>query len=397
MTRVASLVLATGLFFALSCTHFDRSTDQDSDLDSESAEQQLELISEELSEDPENTSLKLQKADLLIQVASDRPDPQGRTSYYRNLKDLSDQHRFSDGEGQDEFDLRIVKAWSAEQGEGVRLLQQFDPEDQPETERIVAHLENAILVNPDSLSSYNLLANTHYRTGEINKAISTLEEAKGISPEPGKELREKMAYLYLESGNVDLAISIYEELAEMPSPSAHIRHGLANAYMLNRQHTDAIRVLTRLTEEFPSRYEYQEALATESSFRMLNDIAETAAREELTDEDLSVIIEQTEQIDGMFATLSENLPSSEDHLLRSGAFYKNIASKLSEIESFGSENQVGEIMVLREDLLNKALPYWKQLAENHSDNPSYIHTLHQLYLQLDMEEEAESLERTFNL
>lgn len=395
---MASTMLAIGLFFAVSCSHFQSSSQEESPESTlESYTQQLEEVNADLESNPDDPALQLQKADLLVAIAFETTRPGDRRPFYQNLRDLSDQHRFTDGPSQSDFDRLTTKAWTAEQGDGVRLLQQSEPENHPQLDQIVAHLENAITVNPDSLSSYNLLANTHYRNGKLNKAISVLEDADQITEESSKELREKLAYLYLESGSIDRSITLYEELAEMPSVSAHIRHGLANAYMLNRQHTDAIRVLTRLTHDFPSRYEYQEALATERYFRLLEEIDGIVSRQELTDEDLSLVISTAEEIDGLFATLKENVPSSEETLLRSGAFYKNTAQRLTEISSLGSEDQTGELQVTREDLLVKALPIWEKLTENHSENMDYVRNLYIVYTELEMDEEAESLQRSFNL
>ena len=43
-----------------------------------------------------------------------------------------------------------------------------------------------------------------------------------------------------------------------------------------------------------------------------------------------------------------------------------------------------------------SLPIWERLAELNPENMGYISNLHQVYLELGMNEDAESLERSYN-
>jgi hypothetical protein len=40
---------------------------------------------------------------------------------------------------------------------------------------------------------------------------------------------------------------------------------------------------------------------------------------------------------------------------------------------------------------------WKKLSENNPDNISYIRNLYDVYVELGMTEEAESIKRSYNL
>ncbi|MDR9365242.1 MAG: hypothetical protein RI575_07890 [Balneolaceae bacterium] len=51
---------------------------------------------------------------------------------------------------------------------------------------------------------------------------------------------------------------------------------------------------------------------------------------------------------------------------------------------------------MEQSFMEYALPLWERLAEINSDNLGYINNLYQVYLELDMQEEAESIERSYN-
>lgn len=396
-TRTASLVLAFGLFFAASCAQFDRSSEEASD--PESYHTQLEQINQQLEDDPDDADLQLQKAELLTKAALETPNPENRHSYYQNLRDVADSHQFADGSRQDEFEEWVNHAWTEEQGEGVRLLQQTPDHGEPPFGRIVAHFNNAITVNPDSLSTYNLLANTYYRSGDISQAIQVLEDAGQGDATPKTETREQLAYLYLEYGEVDRSIEIYEQLALSHPNSAHLRHGLANAYIINEQHTEATSILRELSEQYPTRYEYREALATQLYYKFDRQAELLIADDdgsEITSDDTAPLFEFLDEVDNLLDELRNTLPFSEEHMLRNGAFYKNSAQRLHHLREYADEDHHGDLNEKAAELYEKGMPVWEKLVENHPDNTDYIRTLHSIYLELGKSEEAETLERTYN-
>lgn len=398
-TRVVSILLTIGIFFTLSCSHFDRFSS--SDESTNNSEDQLELVNSKLQDDPQNIDLQIEKAELLVKIASEYENPSERRPFYSNLRELANSQQSVSGEIHPEIINITNRAWTAEQSRGVRLLQQ----DQSDLEDggvdfIIGHFENAITINPDSISTYNLMANTYYRNGRFNDAISTLEDADKRSGEQNPDIKEKLAYLYLESGDIEKSIEIYKELANQPETGAQIRNGLANAYILNQQHDEAISILRELTEQFPTRYEYSEALASQLYFVLSNQLDELATDnnvESISAAGKESLINQINEIDSIFDTLQTKLPFTEDQLIRSGAFYKNTSNKLKALEIDSDESFSNEVETLRMNLLEKALPIWEKLFENHPESTDYIRTLHNIYLELDKVEEAESLQRSFNL
>jgi tetratricopeptide (TPR) repeat protein len=243
-TRMTSLLLVFGIFFTLSCATVNQEDRPSGDLTSqEELEQRLSDINAQLSENPANSSLNLERAGLLKSLAQITTPPSSRLPLYKELRDI-DNSGVIEGQDLEPFHEMIKQAWSHEQNEAVKLLQLEEiSESEAEHEQAVDHLQNAVTVNPDSLTTYHLLANSHYRKGNFRSAIETLDRAKQASGADEIELMEKIAYLKLESGDLESAVNNYRTLADFRPENANILHGLANAYMLNNQHHEAVEVL----------------------------------------------------------------------------------------------------------------------------------------------------------
>ena len=394
--------IAFGIFFTLSCSSLKQSSsDQAAGTTVESYLNQLEEINNRINNDPENRDLQLQKAEILYRITSAIPDPAQRTTYYQNLTDIASYQRQSGGEVHPKLKEIITKAWSSEQGDGVRLLQ-LDRTDYLDQQfvRISAHFENAIVINTDSLVTYNLLANTYYRHGNLSDANSTLETAAGISGELNRDIGEKLAYLYLESGDIENSISLYNKLHTQYPADPHIRHGLANAYILNQQHTEAIGILRSLTDNYPSRFEYKEALATELYFLLSAELESTIVSDDdslLTTAEAGNFMIMIDEISELFESLQENLPASEEQMFRAASFYHKTGLKLSEIKPYSSPELAEDLERRHIRMYEKALPLWEKLADNNPGNLNYVRNLYDIYIRLDMDEEAENLQRSFNL
>lgn len=399
-TRIASIVLAFGVFFTLSCSTINNSNSSDRPTQ-ESVKQlqdRLSGVEAELSDQPRNSQLHLEKAEILFKIAEQTTPPANRLHYYKNMRDIAESGAIDQGDASTLHEL-ISKAWSYEQGEAVKLLQREESEIQESnTERITSHFNNAITVNPDSLVTYNLLANTYYRTGNFNRAIQTLEEALGYDHSDRHDIREKLAYLYLESGNIENAIEHYRALSEDSPENSLLRHGLANAYMLNEQHEEAIRLLRDLIKDYPNRIEYKESLAGELYFTFREDLKQLIRNtEEVSSAEVNEFFEILNEIDSIFHDLDETVPLSDDIAYRKAAYLNNTSRLLKQLATYTNENTTALLEKRREAYLNRAMDLWERLSENNPDNINYVRNLYEIYVNLGMNEEADSLKRSYNL
>ena len=404
-TRMASILFAFGIFFAYSCSSINQSTSRESDLTGEAKDQLdiLEAANATLIEDPGNADALLFKINALYSISSQLDQPIQRLPYYQEMKLTSEQIRASHSKDSDlniKSDSLLVSVWNREQGEGVRLLSQYENLNDETHNEVVNNFENAILVNPDSSVTYNLLATTHYQKGDLQAAIQTLEQGYDHLSELPLRFREKLAFLYLEAGQIDISIQLYENLAAEFPGNEQINHGLINAYILGERHSYAVQLLRDQIARRPYDLIYHESLATELFFLIRSeidllingDIVESEVESKI--DQLTVELLEAEE---HFQEVLANHPDPAEILYVTASFYKNTAAGLSIL----AEKTSGELEVYLTDeaekLLRKSLPLWEQVLEYNPENLQIWNSVMQIYLKLGMTEEAEEIRTRMNL
>lgn len=390
--------IAFGVFFTISCASSNVNDSGSSQL-SESL-QALGDLQNQIEENPADIDLKTEKIKILFEIAQRTPSPALRKPYYQNMYDTArDISYYTDTPSRNVTD-QINQAWSFEQSQGITLLQQDSTENLDQYfNSIVAHFDNAITVQPDSMMTYSLKATTLYKHGKIEDAIATLETAADVAGNADTEIEEKLAYLYLESGNIEHAVEIYRQLAQTDMSDTNIQNGLVNAYILNEQHQEAVELLRKLTESHPDRYEYQEALATELYYIFDNESGQWLSNANSSPpetSDIEHLLTILQEVDSIFNTLQTDLLASERTTERMASFYKNAALTSSRLAEITSGNIHEELRETEIDFYNQALSQWQKLTELQPDNIEYQKNLYQIYLVLNMDEEAQAIERSFN-
>jgi len=398
---MVSLVLIFGIFFALSCSTFQSSTESPQSLfEAGSYENALRSINSEIRENPDDLSLQLLKAEILQEVAVENYQPENREPVYSNLRNTTDEINFATDAHQSKTDSILTSAWMHEQSAGVRLLQQDGTNTfEQHFDRVTAHLNNALTIIPDSIVTYNLLATTYYRHGNLSDAISTLEsiEEQGLTRPP--KTCEKLAYLYLEAGRIEQSVKIYETLSANHSDTEIYQQGLVNSYILGDMHADAIALLEDLTGVYPNRIQYREALATERFYVMRQQVRSDIQDpdfESYSESEIDKLLEQLGEISSIYLDIDQTLPSSEERQQRIAAFYVSSAELINEIIPHTEDSIKPRLSEQKETYLRVSIPYWQTLYEANSDRTAYGYSLIEVYSELGMEDEAELLEQQIN-
>lgn len=396
-TRMTSLMLVFGIFFTLSCSTLSLTNESAESLyERGKFDKALTSVNNSLEENPDDSEIKVLKAKILKEVALDKQNPSDRKVYYQNMRDVVDDVRFTTDQAQ--TDSILVNAWSHEQSEGVRHLQE-DNTDTYETnfDRIISHLENASVIIPDSLITYSLKATTYYRHGDIQKAISSIEQAEnnGVSLTP--QIRERLAFLYLESGNLQKSISTYKDLVDQHPNNQNYRHGLVNALILDENHEESVAYLLELSEEYPNRTEYVEALASERFYKISQEIDSFSATDKsLTSDEFEALITELSEIGNLFKSIESDRPARESHQFRVASFYSKSGRMLLDLQDITEEELEEKVETRAEEFFEYSLPYWQQLTESHPENRDYLQKLYEAYTFLEMQDEAEMLEQQIN-
>lgn len=401
-TRMVSLLLTFGIFFALSCSTFNSSITKTAEslYESGNYSEALRVVNKEIEEEPDNLDLSLLKAQILYKFAIEDHLPENREPIYSNLRNTTDEISFVTDTHTSQTDSLLKSAWLQEQSAGVRLLQQDDSNSFDDYfERVISHFNNAITLIPDSIVTYNLKATTYYRHGDLSDAIATLEtiEESGFTRPP--ETCEKLAYLYLEAGQIEQAISIYESLAESNPDSEIYQQGLVNSYILGEMHTRSVALLENLTREYPNRIEYREALATEQFYLLQQEIQEQLSNpsfESFSESEVEQILDRLNQISEIYQDVDTTLPSEEERQQRVASYYVSSADFLKELLPAVNESSESIVADQIETQLRASIPFWQTLYEANSDQTAYAHSLIRVYNELGMEDDAELLEQQIN-
>lgn len=406
-TRTATPVfigIAFGVFFATACATFHSPLEKaEQNFNEKNYTAALQSLNQHIQDHPNDADALLYKLRVLDESAKSFSSPADRADTYMEMKKTSESIYFIDASDQAiaEADSVLNTARNREQQRGVELLQQDESDIYDQNfEEIIHHLENALILDSLNETAYNLKATTYYRHGDINKAVTTLETASEVIPELPDELLEKLAYFYLESGKIEDAIQGYKNLLESSPNNQNHLHGLANAYILGEQHKNAIELLENLTRENPDNDIYKRALASEVLFDLNNRLESALSEKEfssdLSSDRIALLYTKIEELNSEI-TVQQVSDFESSHSV--AGLYKNSAFQIYELSGLVSAENRDEAEELRrvaDNFLRSSLTVWEKLAENNPDNTDVLRNLYQIYVQLDMKDNADMIRKNYN-
>jgi predicted negative regulator of RcsB-dependent stress response len=281
ITRIAMSVIAFGFF--ISCNQTYQSLNSTA---TELSVDELRNQAEEMrNANPNNPTAYHYEGLAYLRLAREQA-PDIRDSHYKSMRTsfdtalrLYDNNRSASVE-QTSIVETIQTAWSNEHNSAAGLFITDSTANRQRLNLAAAHATNAIIINPDSLISYELLSEIHVKAGNIDSAIDALESVnQSNSPKSGRVF-EHIGYLYYHKTDFSSAITWYEEsvnwhknqnLSGLPSDESNlyqgsylnVRHGLINAYIANQQFHDAISELRSLQTEYPLNHSYSRLLTSQ--------------------------------------------------------------------------------------------------------------------------------------
>jgi tetratricopeptide (TPR) repeat protein len=393
-----------GIFFATACATFISPLEKaEQNFNEKNYDAALQNLNQYIQEHPNDAEALLYKLRVLDESAKSLASPSERTGIYRDMKNTSESIHFMDASEETitEADSVIAIARNREQQNGIELLQKDESEVYDQNfEEIIYHLENALILDSRNETVYNLKATTYYRHGDIDKALSTLETGVEILPEASDELIEKLAYFYLESGKIDNAIRSYENLLENSPENQNYLHGLVNSYILGNQHGNAIELLENLVTDNPDNELYKQTLASEILFDLNEKIDKALTEKEvttgLTAERITLLYTRVEDLNSERSV--RQVSDFESNHSVAGS-YKNSAFRIYELANFVSdenEDEADDLRRVADNFLRSSLSVWEKLAEDNPENTDVARNLYQVYVQLNMKDNADMIRKNYN-
>ncbi|MDX1671666.1 MAG: tetratricopeptide repeat protein [Balneolaceae bacterium] len=405
ITRIASLVLAFGFFIGCSVLPFNNRPADTASLDYQQLQERLTTLNRQLSASPNNADLYHQKGNVLHELAQRTEEANRREDLYqqmntalRRAKTLYEKENAA--VGIDQVDELLKVSWSNEHNQGVEILQNDSTLVSRNFQHAATHFQNAITIIPDSVISYKMKAQAHYRNHNYREAIATLEEARRqIDPLPASVM-EQLGFLYLESNQNEKAVELYEKAESISEQSLNLIHGLANAYIKAGQHQKAVELLTILVENEPDNIIYQQSRGIELYLLGASRIEELVSRYQAgqqPDENLE------ETADSLFSEAEIQLEEarrlnreSEEIQKALAQFYHNTASKYMKLQKTARQDsaEIGEKIRY---YLRQSIPLTEQLAESNPDREEWWKQLYQAYAFLGMTDKADQVKEKANL
>jgi len=370
-------------------------------------EERLAELNNDLSGDPDDPEAYYQKGRVLNMLAHQLPDPENRTPYYRRLRESLQKSgsiftTSADRQGVEKVDELQKVSWSYEHNQGVEILRTDSTLRSRDFNRAAAHFNNAITIIPDSVVSYKMKAQAHYRNHEVDSAIETLEAADQRIGNPPSDLLEQLAYLYLEEKRHRQAIRLYERAESFSNKNLNLIHGLANAYITAGEHSNAAELLQALVQNQPENVIYRESYGTELyniarlklDSVMSTDPSDSAAARQYYSQADTVMDQAAEQL----KKARELNPESITLKKQLAYVYNNYASSLRQARSRFSGAAQEEIDQQIEANLGHAITLFEQLVNQDPEQTrQYWEQLYQAYAYLGMQQKANEARAKANL
>ncbi len=392
--RIASLVLAFGLF--ISCNTFQSTSNSKNtqELTTSQLRDKITAVNQELSADS-TANLLFQKGHYLTKLAQKTKNPRKRTSLYTEARqDLEQATQQSTGSAKplnEKVRELLNISWSHEHNNGVQLMQSDSTLNTSGLKHAAAHFKNATIIIPDSTISYKMGARAYYRNQNPEDAITLLETARTKIDNLPVALLEQLAFLYLENKNPEKAIAIYEEAESFSQKNLNLLHGLSNAYISSGNHQQAIALLTTLVDQKPENIIYKQSLATECYYlaaekidstqhALKSDTAKTA--------DLAPVDALLQRAETQLTKLIDQNPENLELKQRLAQFYHNSASSYQQLLPLLDSKTQAAAEEKINNYLTSSLPLFEELAKNQPQHKVFWQNLYQTYSYLGMQEKA---------
>lgn len=426
-SKLILLIIAPLLLFWACETTDPLVNDVQVDLVTGNFESALETVNTALEQDSSNYIAYYYKGIVLASQAWEMEPPSTRQPVYENARSSFDSAKDlmeaqpEEPEELEQLTNSVVSFWADEYNMAVNIQNDdslFNATENP-YETSLAHLENAVTINPDSAMTYQVLSSTYYQLDQVDQAIESYENAMELLEQPAPEDYEYLVSLYLYNNNYEEAIELSEEGREIYPEETMFVQFLADAYIQAGDRDRAISLIEELIESEPNNPQYRRVLGTQvyqSVERISNQVSDLyeelfelrqAARnqrgQELEQtqseiESLESEIESMEQeIDELSAIsvremeeVVELVPEDEEANFILGVIYQNRAANLFERRNNTMDNEEAADYDQRaKENLEKARQYYERAAEIDPENPENWRSLFQVYTALGMEEEAE--------
>jgi tetratricopeptide (TPR) repeat protein len=363
-------------------------------------------------------------------MAQEEEDPAARQETYKKMNESFEQARELASKMEDPpselENLGAVKTtiWSNEHNRAIELATSDSLRkalDNP-IELAAQHLQNATLIMPDSVLSWDVLSEIQIMNNNTKAAIQAKEKVLGLKQQPSAQDYNRLADFYRAENNFKGAINVLSKGREAYPDSVFLSEKLADSYQSDGQYQKATTTVEDLIERDPDNPQYHLALGTQmyQTVLELNDSLSTNSDQifklnkklEAGSGNTSSIKQQISELQSANKSLQERISDLTDRAIKElntvieyrpddasayntlGVIYQNKASALFEEREQTMDNQkAAEIDKQARDHLQDARKYYEKATEIDPDNKQYWESLFRVYVALGMDEKAKEAQQ----
>lgn len=383
----------------------------------------LESVNKAIESDSTNAYAYYYKGNIYFEAAKAQANPSDRLSYYENMKTALKKAR-SMYELQAETDPKAIlqttqidnllnNSWAVELNNALKLVQ----EEQTTPEQFdlsLAHMNNATIINPDTILSYDYLGQINLMANNTEGAIDAYERAQNQGLELDYFMIRRMGELYGQTEQYEKQIEMLKIGMESYADSNAMVIDMANAYINVDDSEKALETLRILIDRDPDNAEYRLVYASRA-YSMVDvlskqmkelydenfDIEHSDADKAEVEAKVKANNERIAQLEKDVATVNNDVISELEKAIEInpenarahyvlGAVRQNQAVSTQEKRNATEDNDEYEKLdKLLKEQLNAARVSYEKAAEIDSDNTDYWNSLFQVYTSLGMMKEAE--------
>lgn len=428
------LICCLTVGFIASCSSSDPLiSEAKSGLEEQNYEVTLNAANKYIEQNPQSPLGYYYKGVALGNQGQSQDSPEAANSYYQQMKEAfaKAQELAADME-EKPGELERIEAvetsiWRSEHNTAVNYASDDSVMQTVENpyEVSLAHLNNALTVQPEDTLSLGVYAQVSGMTGNYEQAAEAQKKYVERLNNPDAKKYLVLAQYYRNAEQPEEAISTLEKAREMYPDNKQVIEILADSYSQAGQSEKAIAMVEDLVEENPNETRYllslgtqiyQSALELQNSsdydenidtiFELRQDLGSASGDEQQqiqnkidklkseNEEILEKIDQRTDRAIEYLQTVIENEPDNTNAHNTLGVIFQNRAAVLFDKRNLTQDNQeAADLDKQAKEVLKKAMTSYEKAAQLNPDDPKYWRSLYQVYVALGMDEKAKEAEK----
>jgi len=426
MNKNLKRVLSVGLvaLFMYSCSGSNPNLESAKlNLEHKDYQKALTSIDKAIAQDSTDAEAYYYKGYIYQKMADNETNVAQRTDDYKKMNQNYDEAKRlykkldkTDAKEMTLMRMSTVNMWTQEHNAAVHLAANDSTRQAGDLNKAVDHLLNAIAIAPDSLISYEVLAEVYNMQGKTDQAEGVLEKALQKSNKPPINDYLRLAQFYQNNKKFDKAVMVLKKAKNDYPNDVKITQSLANTYLAMNDDENAIAAVKSLIDSDPNNVQYHLVYGTEL-YKMAMTMNDTLTnrydrifnmqqeQKQNNNKANQSTIDKLQESNKKLASDIENMTGKAETQLKyvidhkpkdptayntMGVIYQNKAAALFQMRNNTNDNEKAQSYDAQaKDALKKALPYYQKAAELDPNNQGYWQSLFRVYTALGMKEKAQ--------